>query len=70
MRILIVDDEESARYGMAKALRGPTREILEARDGDEALAIIRQQPPDLVFLDLNMPGRDGTMCCCSCSPSS
>ncbi len=60
MRILIVDDEESARYGMAKALRGPTREILEARDGDEALAIIRQQPPDLVFLDLNMPGRDGT----------
>lgn len=59
MRILIVDDEESARYGMAKALRAPAREIIEARDGDEALAIIRQQQPDLVFLDLNMPGRDG-----------
>ena len=59
MRILIVDDEESARYGMAKALRAPTRDIIEARDGDEALTIIRQQQPDLVFLDLNMPGRDG-----------
>ncbi len=36
-----------------------SREILEAANGDEALTLIRQQQPDLVFLDLNMPGRDG-----------
>lgn len=59
MRILIVDDEESARYGMAKALRTPAREIVEASDGNQALKLIREIAPDLVFLDLNMPGRDG-----------
>lgn len=59
MKILIVDDESTARYGMAKALKGDGREILEAGDGEEGLELIRQQVPDLVFLDLNMPRLDG-----------
>lgn len=59
MRILIVDDEPAARYGMAKALRGDHRQILEAEDGHAALMLIRESAPDLVFLDLNMPQCDG-----------
>lgn len=59
MRILIVEDETAARYGMVKCLRGPGREISEAENGEDALTQIRQQSPDLVFLDLNIPVRDG-----------
>ena len=59
MKILIVDDEQPARYGMAKALRADGRTILEAEEGEAALRQIRKHAPDLVFLDLNMPERDG-----------
>ncbi|MCP4504922.1 MAG: sigma-54-dependent Fis family transcriptional regulator, partial [Fuerstiella sp.] len=59
MKILIVDDEPAARYGMTKALKSDHRLILEAADGGTALDQIRQQCPDLVFLDLNMPEKDG-----------
>ena len=59
MKILIVDDEKAARYGMAKALRTSGRVILEAEDGEQGLAAIRDESPHLVFLDLNMPVRDG-----------
>ena len=37
MKILIVDDEPAARYGMAKALKAETRRIIEAEDGGTAL---------------------------------
>jgi DNA-binding NtrC family response regulator len=57
LRILIADDEKAARYGMAKALAA--YRILEAEDAAAALAAIRTEAPDLVFLDLNMPGGDG-----------
>lgn len=59
MKILIVDDEPAARYGMAKALRSNSRSICEAANGNEALQSIRDDAPDLVFLDLNMPEKDG-----------
>ncbi len=59
MKILIVDDEQPARYGMAKALKAAGRLILEAEDGGAAIEQIRKHAPDLVFLDLNMPERDG-----------
>lgn len=59
MKILIVDDEPTARYGMAKALKGDGRLILEAEEGSSALQQIREHSPDLVFLDLNMPEYDG-----------
>ena len=59
MKILLADDEAAARYGMSRALQGAGREILEASDGNEALEIIREKAPDLVFLDLNMPKCDG-----------
>lgn len=59
MKILIVDDEPAARYAMAKALKTDQRQILEAIEGSSAVDLIRQHAPDLVFLDLNMPGKDG-----------
>ena len=59
MKILLADDEAAARYGMSRALQGAGREILEASDGNEALSVIREKTPDLVFLDLNMPKCDG-----------
>jgi DNA-binding NtrC family response regulator len=59
LQVLIADDEAPARFGLKKALAHPDATILEAGDGAEALALIRSHAPDLVFLDLNMPGLDG-----------
>ncbi len=59
MKILIVDDEANARYGMAKAIRGGNRTILEADNGRTAIELIDRETPDLIFLDLQMPDLDG-----------
>src|SRR5690606_10005963 len=59
-RILICDDSALARKQMAKALPpGLADDILFAGDGKEALAILRDQKAELLFLDLNMPELDG-----------
>ena len=44
---------------MLRALKATGCELLEAADGDAVLQSLREHAPDLVFLDLNMPGRDG-----------
>jgi two-component system LytT family response regulator len=61
IKILIVDDEALARRGLKHRLRSvPDAEILgEARNGREALKLIRELNPDLVFLDIQMPGMGG-----------
>lgn len=59
MKILISDDDYSARYALKKLLAGDNRTILEAADGKQTLDIIFESVPDLVFLDLNMPIMDG-----------
>ena len=59
LRILIADDEPAARFGMAKALKRDHHEIIEARSGEETLQRLRDRAPHLVFLDLNMPEKDG-----------
>ena len=61
LKTLIVDDEALARRGLKHRLGGvPDLEIVaEARNGREALNLIRDHQPDLVFLDIQMPGMDG-----------
>jgi len=59
MIILVVDDEAPARYAMVKMLRGDGRKLVEASDGDAALVAIDEHSPDLVFLDITMPKKDG-----------
>ncbi|HME94790.1 MAG TPA: response regulator [Methylomirabilota bacterium] len=58
-RILIVDDDEALREVLATALSGEGREIDGASDGTVALALLEQQPYDLVLSDLRMPCVDG-----------
>ncbi len=59
LNVLVVDDEPGSRYGMRRALQREKYSISEAPDGPSALAAIEKDHPDLVFLDLNMPGLDG-----------
>lgn len=61
MRALIVDDEEPARAKVRRLLgAAPDVEIVgEAKTGREAVAAIRRSMPDIVFLDIQMPGLDG-----------
>lgn len=57
--ILVVDDEPFICRSLTYILRKGDYRVLEARDGEEGLAMIREQKPDLVFLDVMMPKLDG-----------
>lgn len=59
MRILIADDNRQIRMLVAAALRSLGHELLMAEDGEEALEMATASPPDLVLLDVQMPGLDG-----------
>jgi two-component system, OmpR family, alkaline phosphatase synthesis response regulator PhoP len=59
-RILIVEDHPTMREAMRLVLEGEGFVIDEAGDGEAALASIQDAPPDLLFLDLNIPGTSGT----------
>jgi DNA-binding response OmpR family regulator len=59
-RILVVEDHPTMRDAMRLVLEGEGFAIDEASDGDSALEMVRADPPDLVFLDLNIPGVSGT----------
>ncbi|HYN83784.1 MAG TPA: sigma-54 dependent transcriptional regulator [Pyrinomonadaceae bacterium] len=59
-RLLIVDDEEAARYGMRRALSGSDYEIEEAGSVAEARSRVgAANRPDLLLLDVNLPGESG-----------
>ena len=57
--ILVVDDEIAVRMICSFNLEAAGLEVMEAVDGDEALAAVRERRPDLVLLDVMMPKRDG-----------
>jgi len=61
--ILIVDDEAQIRRVMRTSLSSHGYTILEASTGEEAVEIVRQERPDLVLLDINMPGIGGIEAC-------
>jgi hypothetical protein len=55
--ILVVDDEPQIRRVMRTTLSSNGYTVLEARSGEEALEIVRKERPELVLLDVNMPGK-------------
>jgi CheY-like chemotaxis protein len=58
-KILIVEDHPTMREAMRLVLEGEGFDIREASDGKSALDAVREDPPDLVFLDMNIPGPTG-----------
>jgi two-component system, OmpR family, KDP operon response regulator KdpE len=58
-RVLVVDDEEHIRRAVGRALSARGYEVEMAEDGEGALDSIHANQPDLVVLDLNLPGIDG-----------
>ena len=59
MRIVVVDDERAIRRFLRASLSTHGYTIFEAASGAEALAVIAEQRPDVVFLDLGLPDADG-----------
>jgi len=58
-RVLIVDDDDEIRQLLLRTLPADGFELLEARDGGEALAVVEREAPDLLLLDWNMPNVTG-----------
>ncbi|HEX6738333.1 MAG TPA: ATPase, T2SS/T4P/T4SS family [Vicinamibacteria bacterium] len=58
-RILVVDDDRSMLEALQDTLEAEQYDVLVARDGEEALATVFKEQPDLVLTDLQMPGLDG-----------
>jgi len=58
-RVLVVDDERSIRMLCRVNLAASGMEVFEASDGREGLDLARKERPDLVLLDVMMPGLDG-----------
>lgn len=62
-RLLIVDDELPNRMILRKMMRGYGYDVREASDGATALRLAREQRPDLILVDVNMPGMGGFEFC-------
>jgi len=58
-RILVIDDEAGIRDSMRRTLEYQGYQFIGASSGQEGIALIERDPPDLVFLDIKMPGMDG-----------
>jgi two-component system nitrogen regulation response regulator NtrX len=58
-RILVVDDEAEIRRSVRMILEYEGFEVLEASSGPDGIALVERESPDLVFLDIKMPGMDG-----------
>jgi twitching motility two-component system response regulator PilH len=62
-KILVVDDSPTMRQLMTDALHGQGYQIITANDGEEALHKATTELPDLVLLDVVMPGKNGFQVC-------
>lgn len=61
-KVLVVDDAAFMRQMLREILEHDGHEVLEAPTGDIALKIYREERPDLVMLDITLPGMDGLTC--------
>src|SRR5436853_2201806 len=62
-RIMVVDDDPQIRRVLRTALVAQGYEVVDARNGEEALETLRDEKVDLVILDMNMPGMSGLETC-------
>jgi len=58
-KILIVEDERTALRSLSVLLEDEGYEVLQAEDGERGLSIALQEEPDLILLDIRLPGMDG-----------
>jgi CheY-like chemotaxis protein len=58
-RVLIVDDDPDMRLAISSVLKSRAYQVIEASDGFEALKKLKEEKPDIMLLDLLMPGMDG-----------
>ena len=58
-RVLVIDDVDYLRELLVIALEEAGHQVSEAREGREAMRLLREQPADLVFCDLFMEGQEG-----------
>jgi DNA-binding response OmpR family regulator len=65
LKVLVVDDEPDVRevVNLCFGLRWPEADVVSASDGDDALRIIEGEKPELVLLDVVLPGMDGFQIC-------
>ena len=61
LRVVLVDDEPLVRLGLRRLLEQESdiELVAEGADGDQAVAVVREQRPDVLLLDMQMPGRTG-----------
>ena len=57
--MLVVDDYDDGRFMLRRLLESKGLRVTEATDGEEAVASVRRECPDLILMDLNMPRMDG-----------
>ena len=62
-KVLIIDDEAHIRRVIELKLKSKGYQVLMAQDGEEGLHMIKEQKPDIVITDLNMPRLDGKTLC-------
>ena len=62
-KVLIADDEPNILISLEFLMKREGHQVFVARDGNEALATIRRERPDLVLLDVMMPGKSGFDVC-------
>ena len=58
-RILVVEDQEDARRIVRDLLAASDYELIEATTGEEGLALAERERPDLILMDIQLPGLDG-----------
>ncbi|HVP00276.1 MAG TPA: response regulator [Bryobacteraceae bacterium] len=58
-KVLVVDDNRASRDLIRAILKSVRCDIIEAADGPKGLDLLRQERPDLVLMDIDMPGMDG-----------
>lgn len=69
-RILVVDDETEQVELVKKRVEGEGYDVVAAYDGEEALNRVREKRPDLIILDIMLPGKNGHEICASLQADS